>query len=196
MAAAGSPSGSPPPRDDDVPGGATPLAVAELKRALPNWSPSSSEVSSWVSPDHLAGYEPGLEEWYPSLEYPAPASWDARPVAADSPAQVLVSPMMPRILDEEFEQAAVASEQAAVASEEAPPPPSPQLPDEDDRAYKRRLRALAEEQKRAKKAAEAAEAAEAVMPSAAAVAQEVSDVLARLIWELEFEEGYAVIASW
>ena len=63
-------------------------------------------------------------------------------------------------------------------------------------AYKHRLRALAEEKKRAKKAAEAAEAVAVVMPSAAAVAEEVSAVVTRLIWELEIEEGYAEIASW
>jgi hypothetical protein len=109
----------------------------------------------------------------------------ARPVADDSPAQVIISPMMPRILGEEFE--AVLQQ----ASEMPAAVPSPQLSASEVRAYKRGLRAMRDEMKRAKKAAEAAEAAEAraaAMASPAEVAEAVAELLEELVYVVAYEE--------
>jgi hypothetical protein len=169
MAAAGSPSGPPPPGDDDdddVPSGATP-AAAEHKRPLPSWSPSSSESSSHASPGFL---EPQKFDWCGApIDSPAVADLlGAQPVADESPAPVIISPMLPHILGEEFE--AVLQQ----ASELPAAVPSPQQSASEVRVYKRGLRALLGGMMLAQKAAEAiaeaaAEAAEAAEALAAAM---------------------------
>jgi len=179
MQAAGSPSGPPPPGDDDddddVPSGATPVAAEHNKRPLPSWSPSSSESSSHASPAFLA---PQKFDWMGApIDSPAVADLlGAQPVADESPAPVIISPMLPRILGEEFE--AVLQQ----ASELPAAVPSPQQSTSEVRVYKRGLRALLGGMMLAQKAAEAiaeaaaeaAEAAEALaaaMPSPAEVAE-------------------------